>query len=102
MSEEMKKRDVDTHSEHTLQMDNEECDLLVNDDSWHTREEVAEFTSGLPSASQAIYNSPVIRNSTPFTHVRFSVTKTYGDRNYFNLAEFMLFDVQIDVFDPEA
>lgn len=74
--------------------------LISNDgNNW---EEVAEYTSGLPSASQAIYNSPVIRNSTPFTHVRFSVTKTYGDRNYFNLAEFMLFDVQIDVFDPEA
>ncbi|WP_019537812.1 discoidin domain-containing protein [Proteiniphilum acetatigenes] len=74
--------------------------LISNDDTDWT--EIAEFTSGLPSASQAIYNSPVIRNSTPFTYVRFSVTKTYGDRNYFNLAEFMLYDVQIDIYDPES
>lgn len=64
--------------------------------------EVAEFTSGLPSASQAIYNSPVIRNNEPFTYVRFSVTKTYGDKYYFNLAEFMLYDTRIDIYDPES
>lgn len=64
--------------------------------------EVANFTSGLPSASLAIYNSPVIRNSEPFTYVRFSVTKTFGDRKYFNLAEFSLYKVDISIFDPEV
>lgn len=73
--------------------------LISNDgDNWT---EVAEYTSGLPSASRAIYNSPVIRNSEPFTKVRFLVTKTFGDKNYFNLAEFMLYSVQIDIYDPE-
>ncbi|WP_352421627.1 discoidin domain-containing protein [Proteiniphilum sp.] len=64
--------------------------------------EIAEFTSGLPSASQAIYNSPVIRSNTSFAYVRFLVTKTYGDVNYFNLAELMLYDVEIDIYDPES
>ena len=73
--------------------------LISNDGNEWT--EVAEYTSGLPSASRATYNSPVIRNSDPFTKVRFSVTKTFGDRNYFNLAEFMLYNVQIDLYDPE-
>ncbi len=74
--------------------------LISNDgENW---EEVAEYTSGLPSASLAVYNSPVIRNSTPFTSVRFSVTKTFGDRMYFNLAEFSLFNVEINIYDPEV
>ncbi len=79
----------------------EHLKVLISNDGIDWTETV-EFTSGLPSASQAIYNSPVIRNATPFTYVRFLVTKTYGDRNYFNLAEFMLFDVQIDIYDPEV
>lgn len=74
--------------------------LISNDGEEWT--EVAEYTSGLPSASQALYNSPVIRNEEPFTYVRFLVTKTYGDKNYFNMAEFILYDVTIDTFDPEA
>lgn len=83
-----------------MQVGPEHIKVLISNDGNNWIEK-AEYTSGLPSASKAIYNSPVIINSNPFTKVSFSITKTFGDRQYFNLAEFMLYNVQIDIYDPE-
>ena len=79
----------------------EKLKVLISSDGTNWTE-LTEITSGLPSASKGEYTSAVIRNEVPFTRVRFLVTKTFGDKNYFNLAEFALYDVVIKYYDPEA
>jgi len=66
---------------------------------WET---VAEITSGLPSASKGEFTSEIFQPGRTFTHFRYNVTKTYGSKNYFNMAEFALYDVLIEVYDPEV
>ena len=66
--------------------------------TWDT---VATTDSNLPSGSKAEYTSDAIRPAKEFTHLRFVVTKTYGDKKYFNMAEFAFYDAQIVINDPE-
>lgn len=78
----------------------ENMDVMVSNDgeNWET---VTSITSGLPSASQAEYTSEGLDAGKPFTHIRFVVTKTYGDKKYFNLAELAFYDASKVVYDPE-
>lgn len=64
-------------------------------------ESVKEILSGLPSGSQAEYTSDGIDAGKPFTHLRLVVTKTFGDKKYFNLAEMAWYDANKIVYDPE-
>lgn len=78
----------------------ENLDIQICNDgeNW---ESIKEILSGLPSASQAEYTSEGIDAGKPFTHLRLVVTKTFGDKNYFNLAELAVFDAHKVVYDPE-
>lgn len=78
----------------------ENMDVKVSSDgeNWET---VTSITSGLPSASKAEYTSEGLDAGKPFTHIRFVVTKTYGDKKYFNLAEMAFYDASKVVYDPE-
>lgn len=78
----------------------ENMDVKVSSDgeNWET---VTSLTSGLPSASKAEYTSEGLDAGKPFTHIRFVVTKTYGDKKYFNLAEMAFYDASKVVYDPE-
>lgn len=66
-----------------------------------TWETIQTISAGLPSAGYAEYTSQIFRPGKTFTHFRYNVTKTYGDKNYFNMAEFRLYDVNIQTYDPE-
>lgn len=73
---------------------------ISNDEiNWET---LATISSGLPSSSKGEYTSEIFKPSHPFTYFRFTVLQTYNDKKYFNLAEFALYDVFINVYDPEA
>lgn len=75
--------------------------ILISNDGQNWTQ-ISNLTSGLPSGSKAEYSSEVIRNSTPFTYLRFSITKTFEDKKYFNMAELVLYRVVINTYDPEA
>jgi hypothetical protein len=60
------------------------------------------ITSGIPSGSQGEYTSAVYRPDAPFTFFRYNVLRTNANRNYFNLARFELYDVEINVYNPET
>lgn len=79
----------------------EQVELLVsnNGEEWT---EVETITNGLPNWGGAEYTSAIILNDQPFTYLRWNVTKTYGDTNYWNMAEFRLYSVIIDIYDPET
>jgi len=76
-------------------------DLQISQDGnqWET---VKTVNSGLPSASGAEYTSDVVQPGKKFRYFRLNVTKTFGDRNYFNMAELAFYDAQVLVNDPEA
>ena len=78
----------------------ENLDIQISNDGekW---ESIKEILSGLPSASQAEYTSEGIDAGKPFTHLRLVVTKTFGDKKYFNLAELAVFEANKMVYDPE-
>jgi len=78
-----------------------EVQIQVSSDglNWETLQTIS---SGLPSGSKAEYTSDLIKSDIKFAHFRFTVTKTYGDVKYFNLAEFAFYDAQINVYDPET
>lgn len=77
-----------------------ELEILIGNDgeNW---ESIKILSAGLPSGSKEEYHSDVVRNTTPFKYLRFSINKTYGDKKYFNLAEFVLYNTEITVVDPE-
>lgn len=75
-----------------------EVQVSVDGTEWTT---LSTIEAGLPSASKGEYTSEVFQAGFPFKHFRYNVVKTYGSKNYFNMAEFALFDVDVQVFDPE-
>lgn len=75
-----------------------EVQVSVDGIDWVT---LAKIEAGLPSAAKAEYTSEVFQADFPFTYFRYNVVQTYGSKNYFNLAEFALFTVNIQVLDPE-
>ncbi|PCH71338.1 MAG: hypothetical protein COC06_01500 [Bacteroidales bacterium] len=66
-----------------------------------TWESLTTIDVGLPSGSKAEYTSEIFQPANSFTYFRYNVLQTYGSRNYFNMAEFALYDVVIDIYDPE-
>lgn len=75
-----------------------EIQISNDGESWET---VETISAGLPSSGYADYTSEVFSPGKTFTHFRYNVLQTYGNRNYYNMAEFRLYDVTIDVYDPE-
>lgn len=66
--------------------------------SWET----IQTLSGLPIIHSSIYTSDYVMPGKKYSHFRFLVTATSGNTSYFNLAEFMFYDVNIEVYDPET
>lgn len=66
-----------------------------------TWETIETISTGLPSGSAAEYTSAVFRPGHSFTHFRYNCLQTAGNANYFNMAEFRLYDVNIQTYDPE-
>lgn len=67
-----------------------------------TWEILTTISSGLPSGSKAEYTSEIFQPANSFTYFRYNVVQTYGSKKYFNMAEFALYDVFINIDDPEA
>lgn len=67
-------------------------------ENWET---ISEIIAGLPSGGGGEYTSEVFQLGHTFTHFRYNVISTYDNHSYFNMAEFKIFDVEIDVYDPE-
>lgn len=78
----------------------ENLDIQISNDG-ETWENVKEILSSLPSGSGAEYTSDGIDAGKSFTHLRLVVTKTFGDKKYFNLAELAIYDANKQVYDPE-
>lgn len=76
-----------------------EVQISNDGEDWETIETIS---SRLPSGSKEEYTSEVFQPGKAFTHFRYNVVKTYGDAKYFNMAEFALYDAQIDIYDPET
>lgn len=76
-----------------------EVQISNDGEDWETIETIS---SGLPSGAKEEYTSEVFQPGKTFTHFRYNVVKTYGDAKYFNMAEFALYDAQIDIYDPET
>jgi hypothetical protein len=74
--------------------------ILVSTDGQNW-EKVYEATSGLPTAKSATYITPGIDAGKKFTHLRFLVTQSVGNKKYFNLAEMKVYDATKIVNDPE-
>lgn len=78
----------------------QELEFQISNDG-ETWETVSTITEGLPSGSKAEYTSDLVRPGKTFRFFRYNVTKTYGNKKYFNLAEMKFYDAQISVYDPE-
>ena len=75
-------------------------EIQVSNDgaNWET---IQTISAGLPSAGGADYTSQVYRMDHTFSYFRYNVLQTYGSKNYFNMAEFNLYNVKIDISNPE-
>ena len=75
-------------------------ELQVSNDaqSWET----VSTISGLPSQHSTEYTSGYIVAGRKFNYFRFNVIATTGNTSYFNLAEFVFYDVDLSVYDPET
>lgn len=78
----------------------EHVDIFVSNDGeqWN---KLTKITGGLPSGSRGEYTSEILHSETPFTYLRWSVTQVYGMKGYWNMAEFSLYDIKIEIIDPE-
>ncbi|WP_159518149.1 discoidin domain-containing protein [Sunxiuqinia indica] len=75
-----------------------EVQISNDGESWET---VQTISAGLPSGGGADYTSQIFRMNHSFTYFRYNVVQTYGSKNYFNMAEFRLYDIEIETYDPE-
>ncbi len=75
-----------------------EIQISTDGTNWETIETIS---AGLPSAGGAEYTSEIFRPGKTFSYFRYNVTQTYGSKNYFNMAQFKLYDVEIETHDPE-
>ncbi|KOH46772.1 discoidin domain-containing protein [Sunxiuqinia dokdonensis] len=75
-----------------------EIQISNDGENWET---LTTIDGGLPSGGGAEYTSEIFEPENSFTFFRYNVLQTYGSRNYFNMAEFALFDVDIQTYDPE-
>ncbi len=69
-----------------------------NGEDWET---VTTIT-GMPSSAGSEYTSDYVDAGKSFTYFRFLVTATTGNTKYFNLAQFIMYDVELEVYDPET
>lgn len=76
------------------------ADLQISNDGQNW--EKVTTLSGLPSAASAEYTSNYVAPGKTFTYFRFNVTATSGNTNYFNMAEFAIYDVKLNVYNPET
>jgi hypothetical protein len=75
-----------------------EIQISNDGENWET---IATIDAGLPSGGGAEYTSEIFEPENSFTFFRYNVLQTYGSANYFNMAEFAMFDVDIQTYDPE-
>lgn len=77
----------------------EELKILgsIDGQNW---EELCFLGTELPSGGGEKYESEVIVCSQPYTYLRYSVVKSFGNP-WFNLAELELYKVWYDIYDPE-
>lgn len=75
-----------------------EVQISNDGQTWET---LTKISSGLPSASKAEYTSEIFQPAHSFTYFRYNVLQTYGSKKYFNMAEFALYNVVINTYDPE-
>ncbi len=75
-----------------------EIQISIDGVEWETIETIS---SGLPSWGGGEYTSKTFTPGYSFSHFRYNCLETFDNRNYFNLAEFELYDVDIQVYDPE-
>lgn len=78
----------------------EHVEIYVSNDGKEWTE-LTKIRGGLPSGSRGEYTSEILQSETPFTYLRWSVTQVYGMKGYWNMAEFSLYDIQIEIIDPE-
>lgn len=66
-------------------------------------EEITTISSGLatPNNAFARYNSEIIVMKKPFKKIRFNVTKTNDGSKWFVFSEFGMWDVELNIIDPE-
>lgn len=76
-----------------------EVQISNDGQEWET---IATISSGLPSGSKEEYTSAVFKPGKTFKHFRYNVIQTYGDKKYFNMAEFALYHAKIDIYNPET
>lgn len=75
------------------------AELQISNDG--TNWETVETITGMPTTSGAQYTSDYVMPGKSFTYFRFNVTST-SSGSYFHLAEFMFYDVDIEIYDPET
>ena len=75
-----------------------EVQISTDGESWETLETIS---AGLPSGGGVEYTSKIFQPDHEFSYFRYTVVQTYGSKNYFNMAEFELYSVIIDTYDPE-
>lgn len=75
-------------------------ELQISNDGndWETVETLTGFTSTWGSHIVSDY----VDAGKTFTHLRYNVTAVTKDANYFHMAEFKFYDVEINVYDPET
>jgi P pilus assembly chaperone PapD len=76
------------------------AELQISNDgeNWET----LTTLTGLPSASSAQYNSDYVISDKTFTYFRFNVIATSGNTKFFNMAEFAIYDVELNIYNPET
>lgn len=74
-----------------------ELQISTDGSNWET----VETLSGMPTASGAQYSSDYVMPGKKFKHFRFNVIAT-SSGSYFHLAEFMFYDVEVSIYDPET
>lgn len=75
-----------------------ELQISTDTKTWET---VATLSS-LPNTHSSEYTSGYILTDKKFTSFRFLVTATTGNTKYFNLAEFAMYDIALDINNPET
>lgn len=75
-------------------------DLQISNDgqNWET----ATTLSGLPTGQSSEYASNFVMPGKTFTYFRFSVTSSSNSKTWWNIAEIMLYDAEVEVYDPET
>lgn len=76
------------------------AELQISNDgeNWET----LTTLTGLPSASSAQYNSDYVISDKTFTYFRFNVIATSGNTKFFNMAEFAIYDAELNIYNPET